>query len=35
VPGTTALAESLQWDDVKDIANPDAFGFFKATVEMP
>ncbi len=35
--GTTALGESSQWDDVTDIANPDASGyrFFKATVELP
>lgn len=37
VLGTTALGESSQWDDVTDIANPDASGyrFFKATVELP
>lgn len=37
VLGTTALGESPQWDDVTDIANPDASGyrFFKATVELP
>lgn len=37
VLGTTVLGESSQWDDVTDIANPDASGyrFFKATVELP
>ncbi len=37
VLGTTALGESPQWDDVTDIADPDAAGyrFFKATVELP
>lgn len=37
VLGTTTLGESPQWDDVTDIANPDAAGyrFFKATVELP
>lgn len=37
VLGTSALGESPQWDDVTDIANPDAAGyrFFKATVELP
>ncbi|MBR4252993.1 MAG: InlB B-repeat-containing protein [Kiritimatiellae bacterium] len=37
VLGTTALGEFPQWDDVTDIAAPDAAGyrFFKATVELP